>query len=72
MSKVVFGIDDSGEVWISPEAWKARMLNQLFEKHGVTHQRGNIKPETVRHERIIIPTEIVDSTGDKDDRRNSG
>ena len=36
------------EVWISWCEWKAREMNRLFQKHGLTGQPGQIKPETIQ------------------------
>jgi len=39
---------DLGE-GVSPEEWKAGMLNRLFQEQGVTGQLGRITAETIRH-----------------------
>ena len=39
----------TGEVWISRQEWKARMLNELFRKQGRTGKPGKITAADVKH-----------------------
>lgn len=47
--RVIFEVDDSRDVWLSWDEWKARALNEIFRLYGVLKEPAKIKAATIAH-----------------------